>query len=364
MQRLTQPLAPSLLLLLVLLTACASATPAPTATQAPTPTTVAAVGPSPTATLSPFAPTPTMTATATATPGTPAPRTAGSATPAPAGSPPPDSPPGTVTRARSAGRGGGASPTPTNVAGPPAIPTPPPVSGPPAAETAHYRFYDADGTHAAQLAILAAEGEAVYAYVSERTGLSVPAPIPVVVQTPAPSSCAARGVAFNGDGGGRVGIFADAQTSRAQLLAVLAHETVHILHFAAVRDSFDLTLGEGFANWAALPYWSAWQGFASFEEATRTYLEDGRFVPLDNPPADCTIRSRDVIYNERASFTGYLIEAYGRDRLIAASGTSVRVPESSLGSLADYERIYGKRFDVLVEEWLSRVRAGATFGLS
>ena len=246
----------------------------------------------------------------------------------------------------------------------PVIPTLPPVRGPATAETAHYRFYDADGMHVAQVATLAAEAEAVYAVVSERTGLSVPDPIPVVVQTPASSSCAARGAAYNGDGGGRIGIFADAQTSSAQLRVVLAHETAHILHFAAVQHPFDLTLGEGFATWAALPYWTAWQGFASFEEATRTYLADGRFVPLDNPPADCTIRSRDVIYNERASFAGYLIEAYGRDRLIAASATSVRAPWSSLGSVADYKRIYGKEFGALVEEWLSKVRAGGTFGLS
>lgn len=225
--------------------------------------------------------------------------------------------------------------------------------------TPHYRFYDPEERQGGRLAFFAAEAESIYQTVSARTGLSVAEPIAVVLQTPAPSACAARGVAFLGSP--RLGIFADDRTSTEQLRMVLAHETAHILHFAAVGGGIpDPTLSEGFANWAVLPYWSAWQGFASFEDATRAYLADGRFVPVDNPPADCTIVSRDVIYNERASFTGYLLDTYGQARFLAGSPTRVRVAHSTLGQIADYEAIYGKSFARLLAEWLTWVRSGAT----
>lgn len=322
-------------------TACASAAPT-------TPTAPAAASPLP------------ATGTATAVPIATAPPPA-TAPPTPvATSLTGSSPPTELATATRAGRpvpGAADSPTPTNVAGPPVVPTAPPPAGPPAAETPHYRFYDPEGAHGDRIATLATTAEQIYAAIGARTGLAVTAPIVVTVQTPAASSCAARGVA-EGDAG-RIGLFADARTPRAQLLAVFAHETVHILHFVAVGDVRDPTLGEGFANWAILPYWSAWQGFPSFEDAVRTYQADGRFVSLDNPPADCTILRRDVIYNQRASFVGYLIATYGLDRLLAASATGLRAPGSSLGVVAEYEAVYGKGFAQLIEDWLAWVRAAA-----
>jgi hypothetical protein len=180
-----------------------------------------------------------------------------------------------------------------------------------------------------------------------------------VIQSPAADDCAARGIAYSG--GERIGIFAVPGTAPAQLRAVLAHETAHILHFAAAGGSVaDPTLAEGFANWAAFPYWSAWQGYTSFEEATRGYLAAGRFVPLDDPPASCTILDRDVIYNERASFVGYLLETYGRDRFLEASATRVRSTSRALEYVADYQGIYGKTFAELAAEWRAWVEGGAT----
>lgn len=267
--------------------------------------------------------------------------------------------PPAVTRAGTPTTRAAAGPTPTNVPGPVAIPTAPPLADRPALQTARFRFFDPEGTHGAQLALLGAEADAIYDYVSGRTGLRLDRPIAVVVQTPAPGNCPARGVAFSG--GERIGLFAGPETSAEQLRAVLAHETVHILHFAAVRDGrTDLTLAEGLANWASLRYWSAWQGFASFEDATRAYLADGRFVPLDDPPADCTVPRRDVIYNERASFVGYLIDRYGFDRLLAASGTEVPASGGSLEQVADYQAVYGQSFAQLIADWLAWVRAGGT----
>lgn len=226
----------------------------------------------------------------------------------------------------------------------------------PALTTAHYRVYDVEGTHTAQLDLLRGEADRIYATVAARTGLTLATPIVTVIQSPVADACAARGIAYVGNA--RIGLFLTPETTPAQLRAVLAHETAHLLHFAAVQSGVpDSNLAEGFANWAARPYWSAWQGYASFEDAVRSYFAAGRFVALDVPLTDCTIVQRDTVYNERASFVGYLIMTYGMDRFLAASATRLPAPGSSL-LMADYASIYGKSFTALSAEWLAWVRAG------
>lgn len=244
--------------------------------------------------------------------------------------------------------------TPSAVA---VLPATPALPATPTLSTAHYRVYDVEGTHATQLDLLRREADRIYATVAARTGLTTTTPIVTVIQSPVADACAARGIAYVGDA--RIGLFLGAATTPAQVRAVLAHETAHILHFAAVQAGVaDATLAEGFANWAARPYWSAWQGYASFEDAVRAYLADSRFVALDVPLTDCTIVQRDVVYNERASFVGYLIAIYGMDRFLAASATRLPAPGSSSAFSADYTSVYGKSFAALSAEWLNWVRAG------
>lgn len=306
---------------------------AATATATPLPATVTAIA-APSPTVSPTATTPptvtpdtvaTSRATPSATPGTPL-RVA-------------------TPRASTAGTPAQARP------GPAVYPTQPRALGQPAAQTEHYRFYDPEGAHGATIALYLAEAEAIYAYVAGRTGLEASAPIPVVLQTQSPSDCAARGVAYRD--GARVGIFVGPATPVEQLRMVLAHETVHILHFPYAAPDLDLTLGEGFANWASLRYWSEWKGVAHFDDEVRAYLVDGRYVPVDNPPADCTIVGRDIIYNERASFVGFLIDRYGMERFLAASDTSVRTARAGLPTVADYDAVYDASLAALIDEWLA-----------
>jgi hypothetical protein len=236
---------------------------------------------------------------------------------------------------------------------PAVFPTQPRGLGQPAAQTVHYQFFDPEGTHGASIALYAAEGEEIYAYVAARTGLHVATPIQVVIQTQAASDCAARGITYRD--GGRISVFVTPDTSTGQLRMVLAHETTHVLHLPYAAD--DITLLEGFANWASLRYWSDWQGLSSFDDAVRTYLVEGRYVPVDDPPADCTIAGRDVIYNERASFVGFLIERYGMDQFLAVSRTTVPTQRANIPYIADYERIYGKSLEALLDEWLAAMRA-------
>lgn len=287
----------------------ASPTAAPSATAMPTPTSV---------------PTPTPLATPTATPATP---TRAAVRPSPT--------PGTPVLERPR---------------PPVYPTYPRNPGQPVAQTAHYQFFDPEGAHAATIALLAAEAEEIYAYLVARTGLEAEAIIPVVVQTQADSECAARGVAYRE--GRRISLFARPTTPPAQLLLILAHESAHILHMPRTNADLDVNLVEGFAHWASLRYWSDWSGATSFDDPVRGYLAEGRFLALDNPPADCTIAGRDIIYNERASFVGYLIDRYGLDAFLLASGTSVPLRRPTLAYIADYEAVYGKSLTTLLDEWV------------
>ena len=83
-------------------------------------------------------------------------------------------------------------------------------------------------------------------------------------------------------------------------------------------------------------------------------------MPLHEPPLSCPIHDRDVIYNERASFVGYLLVTYGRDRFLEASRTRVRSTSRALEYVADYQGVYGKSFAELASEWRGWVESGAT----
>ena len=199
-------------LALMFLVACSggTATPptSPVSATSVSPTVTSPVPATATATMSARA------ATATTAPATPirAPASASPATPTVA--------PGRATAATSA-----ASPV---VTGPPVFPTQPRNLDQPVAQTAHFRFYDPEGAHAATIALLAAEAEEIYAYLVGRTGLQLAEPLPVVIQTQSASACAARGIAYQN--GPRIGLFVGPTTPLPQLRMVLAHETAHALH--------------------------------------------------------------------------------------------------------------------------------------
>lgn len=135
--------------------------------------------------------------------------------------------------------------------------------------------------------------------------------------------CPARGLYFGpNDDGPLMAIFADENTSRAQVLAVAAHELAHHLTFAKFGAGGDILLSEGLANWASRETWSRWQGWPSFGAAVREYRRQGIYLPLEETlvfdPSmaprlgldDC-FALRDLRYNEWASFVKYLIDRYG-----------------------------------------------------
>lgn len=248
-----------------------------------------------------------------------------------------------------------ASATARGVTQRPVIPTLPVMPSAPALSTQRYRFFDIGGTHAKQLDLFRREADALFQTVAERADTRFEQPIVVILQDPAGGECPARGLAFSARQ--TVVLYADATTPDAQARIVLAHETAHVLHTQAIAtDVVDPILAEGFATWAALPYWSAWQGLPSFEVAVRRYRRDGTFVPLEAPLADCTVTTRDIVYNERASFAGYLIGQYGLPAFYRVSAS--RQPGNELDGVmrANYVASFGKDLRALEADWLAWLR--------
>lgn len=236
------------------------------------------------------------------------------------------------------------------------------------AESMHFVFYvEDDALPLTQVEELKDDLERVFAYVSNRLGASVRGKIALTFSKPSSEACPLRGIA----GSLLITIYADESTSREQILSVAAHEIGHQIqyqNFGPGGPVDDAILTEGLATWAAGHYWNAWQGASSFDDSVRSYLQNGRFIPLlEYDPwdqsGDCLAR-RDIAYTERASFIGYLIQYYGIDKLIALFETFKAVtfdtlPTALIPQEADYKAIYGKSFQELEVDWLRYLLAGS-----
>lgn len=231
------------------------------------------------------------------------------------------------------------------------------------AESVHFVFYVEDNTlPSTQVEELKDEIERVFVYVSNRLGASIRDKIALTFNRPSNEPCPLRGTSIWPFP--HIVIYADESTSREQILGVAAHEIGHQIqyqNFGPGGPVDDAILTEGLATWAADHYWNAWQGASSFDDSVRSYLQDGRFIPLSEydpryQGEDCLVR-RDIAYTERASFVGYLIQCYGMDKLIALFGTFEAVtfdtlPTAIVPQEADYEAVYGKPFQELEADWL------------
>ncbi len=234
------------------------------------------------------------------------------------------------------------------------------------AESVHFVFYVEDNAlPLTQVKELKDEIERVFAYVSDRLGASVRGKIALTFSRPPSEACPPRGMA----GLLSIIIYTDESTSREQILGVAAHEIGHLIQFQNFGPGGpvnDAILTEGLATWAAGYYWSAWQRASSFDDSVRSYLQDGRFIPLSeydpwDQSGDCLAR-RDIAYTERASFVDYLIRHYGMEKLIALFET-FEPPIFDPLTMAiilqetDYESVYGKSFQELEADWLGHLLA-------
>jgi hypothetical protein len=151
-------------------------------------------------------------------------------------------------------------------------------------------------------------------------------------------------------------IYADEQTEESQILGVLAHELVHIIHITGFNRplSGDPGLNEGLATWLTREYWTAWHQTQSLPRMIRDYLAEETYVPLAEAdvfgvypqaqgitPTDC-LAQRDLLYSQWAGFVGYLVDTYGWELfvdLMATAASEVTDEGEILPSPTDYEGI-------------------------
>ncbi len=205
------------------------------------------------------------------------------------------------------------------------------------------------------------ESEQVYEYVSKRLGATVTEKVIVIFVHRNSENCAPRGTTFH-EQQPIIAIFADKDTSKEQILAVLAHELGHVFIHQKYENLSDVALNEGMATWAAGDYWKGWKG-VDFNSGVIAFVNEKTYLPLfqnfdmnkayDSDSPDCIIH-RDILLTELASFLDYLIQNYGLEKL--ATLFDVRQPE-----LTNNQRIiyppnfkdgYGLEFNQLEYEWL------------
>lgn len=204
----------------------------------------------------------------------------------------------------------------------------------------------------------------VWQTVSRRLGVSVDMNIQIVIKKPQRTPCPLRGLASPISG--EITLYLDQSVSAEQVLALLAHEFAHVLVYQGLGvATSDFGLSEGLATWAAGDYWSGWQKSSSLDTSVKRYLKNGNFLTISKnidfsgayePTAaiNCVVR-RDILYTEWASFIGYLLETYGRKRLLQLIKTSPTVEKPRA---PNYLGVYGYSLEQLENAWLQRVELG------
>lgn len=204
------------------------------------------------------------------------------------------------------------------------------------------------------------ESRQVYEYVSTRLDTQLSSRVIVTFSKPELVNCPARGRTFVDKR--IVQIFADEETSKEQILGVLAHELGHVFILNKHQNLNDLALSEGMATWAAGDYWKDWKGL-DFNSSVRDFINKRIYLPLfenygfqkayDQKSTDC-LTDRDILYTEMASFVDYLIQNYGMEQL----ATLFNVPQAATMDKKtivyppNYKGVYGSEFNQLEYEWL------------
>jgi hypothetical protein len=212
-------------------------------------------------------------------------------------------------------------------------------------ETPHFSIYAEMGFMPADVDWLQAEAETIYAYVAERMGVRTNERFVITFRKPDTAGCPMRGQAVWDIPIAQAIIFADAQTSRAQILGVLAHEVGHLMHGRALNAGTRFGhLNEGLATWAAGKYWEAWHK-ASIPEKVIAFKRNGRYVPLtdyfrddaatpSSNDASC-LDERDLRYTSWAAFLDFLIANHGMDKFRQLLGPAEEIG----GRVVESERV-------------------------
>jgi len=246
------------------------------------------------------------------------------------------------------------------------------------AETPHFEFYAFDDYFPVQVNEFKEQAEEVFSYVSTRLGASVEQKIALSFTEPSKysSPCPPRGFAsFEPEP--QIFMVVKEDASQKELLAILAHEISHIIHWCGLRGntpSFDI-LTEGLADWGAGRYMSEWYGMPSFDVGVRAYVEQGEYLPLHQhydlsnlypntleSGEECEAKREMVriLRIELISFVGFLIERYGMTKLLDLLDTSLLefTETETIIKPPDYQAVYGSELNQLEATWLARIVCG------
>lgn len=274
-------------------------------------------------------------------------------------------------------------PTERIVTSPPEVVPTIPLPGLKVMETEHFAFYADNGYRPVNFESFAEVAERIYDEMSLGLGAESPETMILSFRPPEDIPCPARGMTLFAEPGPRITIFADERTREEQILGVLAHELVHVIHHTGFSRPLggDPGLSEGVATWFSRGYWTAWLQSGSIDEMVGNYLATGDYIPLaeadifsvhpvttddnlavpeDDNPTNC-LAQRDLIYSEWAAFVGYLLNTYGWEQfedLMASAASEVTDEGVILPSPTDYEGVYGKTLETLEAEWLTHIQAG------
>ena len=247
-------------------------------------------------------------------------------------------------------------------------------------ESTHFLFVAPAGASSDDRRTLGAQLDEIYEVVAERVGASLDRKITVSFAPPNPSPCRSRGATMlprpGSDELPKIFMFVDESTDSKQIWGGFAHEVGHVLEVVALnRASIASVFLEGFATWAAGPYWLEWHGVTSFESAVASYIAAGTYIPLHqdyvvfdtlSPEAEATlgescVKRRDIVYTEWGAFIEYLVEEHGRDKLHALFRTPALVSEELGRPIAhpNFPAVYGMALEELEAEWLQAITTAA-----
>lgn len=205
------------------------------------------------------------------------------------------------------------------------------------------------------------ESRQVFEYVNKRLDATINEKVIIIFVPPISGNCAPRGTTIF-ELQPTILIFADKDTSKEQILAVLAHELGHVFIRQKYENLSNVALNEGMATWAAGNYWKVWKGL-DFNASVISFVDDKIYLPLsqnfnmikayDKGSPDCILH-RDILLTELASFIDYLIQNYGQEKLAVLF--DVRQPElmnkQKIIYPPNFKDVYDLELNQLEYEWL------------
>lgn len=241
-------------------------------------------------------------------------------------------------------------------------------------ESDHFWFNLPAGYTVADAATLGEQFDRIFEIVADRVDASLDQKITLVFDYPRPGHCPSRAwTTASRDSLPMIFVFASEDTPAAQIKGALAHEVGHVLDEAAIASRRELAIiREGFATWAAGPYWLEWKGVRSFRSAIASYKAAGMYLPLhendgflDTLSEDAAQRFgedclyyRDLIYTEWGAFIEYLVEEYGREKLYTLFRTPPLINEGENVGRPNFAAVYGRSLRELEAAWLERIEDG------